>query len=432
MSATKDRTATILNLIKSRFSVTDLIERQRPKSPEERPLKPSIRSTKQISEKALENYWRILLEHTEADQEDKELLADEATLGSLEAFQNNIENCIGSLKVPLGVIGPLRINGIFANDDFYVPLATSEATLVASYGRGAKLISEAGGCTTALLNDGLCRTPGYAFKTITEAGLFIEWLNQSFEPLKQAAESTTRHGKLIDIRTHTEGNHVYIVCEYFAGDAAGQNMTTIATQALCNFIAEHTPVEPDYWFLESNFSGDKKSSALSFSSVRGKKATAEVLMPRELVEKFLHTDIKRMENYWRMSALGGVMSGTIGVQGHFANGLTALYLATGQDAACVSESSVGITRLEVRDEHLYASVTLPNIVVGTVGGGTKLPAQQAGLKMLGLAGSGNVHALAEICAATCLAGELSLIGAICAGHFAQAHQSLARGSEAIT
>ena len=158
-----------------------------------------------------------------------------------------------------------------------------------------------------------------------------------------------------------------------------------------------------------------------------KKVTAEVRIPGDLLTKHLGTDIETMQAYWRMSALGGVMSGTIGVQGHYANGLTALYLATGQDAACAAESSVGVTRMEVQGDQLYCAVTLPNVIVGTVGGGTKLPSQQVGLKILGLAGAGKVQALAEVAAAVCLAGEISLIGAISAGHFARAHQSLARG-----
>src|SRR5262249_38321816 len=121
------------------------------------------------------------------------------------------------------------------------------------------------------------------------------------------------------------------------------------------------------------------------------------------------------------------MSGSIGVQGHYANGLAALYLATGQDVACVAESAVGVTRFELReDEALYASVTLPNIIVGTVGGGTGLPTQQAALSILGLSGAGKARALAEVCAALCLAGELSIIGALAAGHFTRAHASLAR------
>jgi hydroxymethylglutaryl-CoA reductase (NADPH) len=135
-----------------------------------------------------------------------------------------------------------------------------------------------------------------------------------------------------------------------------------------------------------------------------------------------------MMNYWSMSALGGVMSGTIGVQGHYANGLAAFYIATGQDAACVAESAVGITRFEINNEGgLYACVTMPNIMVGSVGGGTGLNSQQECLKMLGLAGSGNARALAEVVGGLCLAGELSIIGALCANHFANAHQQLARG-----
>lgn len=425
MSASRDRAQTILSLIKEKYSISELIKRQKPKPDELFP--PSIRSGKTINRTSLENYWKILLEQTEADDNDRALIADEATLENLEVYQNNIENCIGTIKMPVGVIGPLRVNGIFAQGDYYVPLATTEATLVASHGRGAKLMNACGGCTTAILNNGLSRTPAFAFKTLTEAGFFTEWINISFDKLKDVAEGTTRFGKLVDLRTHMEGNHVYLICEYFTGDASGQNMSTIATEALCQYIAENTPQKPDYWFLESNFSGDKKAAASSFFTVRGKKATAEILMPSELVANHLHTDIERMQNYWRMSALGGVMSGTIGVQGHYANGLTALYLATGQDAACASESSVGVTRMEIRDDHLYAAVTLPNIIIGTVGGGTKLPTQSAGLKILGLQGEGKVHAFAEVCAALCLAGELSLIGAICAGHFAGAHQKLARG-----
>jgi hydroxymethylglutaryl-CoA reductase (NADPH) len=135
-----------------------------------------------------------------------------------------------------------------------------------------------------------------------------------------------------------------------------------------------------------------------------------------------------MVDYWRMSAMGGVLSGTLGVQGHYANGLAALYLACGQDVACVAESAVGATRFEVAgDGALYASVTLPNIMVGTVGGGTGLPSQQACLRLLGLVGAGKAQAMAEVTAGLCLAGELSIIGALCSGDFSRAHRLLARG-----
>jgi hydroxymethylglutaryl-CoA reductase (NADPH) len=192
-------------------------------------------------------------------------------------------------------------------------------------------------------------------------------------------------------------------------------------------ILGRCPVKPKYCFVEANHSGDKKASAQSYQHVRGKKVTAEVRIPAALVEKILHTTPRMMVDYWRMSALGGVLSGTLGVQGHYANGLAALYIACGQDAACVSESAVGVTRMEVGDEGgLYVAVTLPNLIVGTVGGGTGLPAQQACLEILGLAGDGHARAFAEVAAALCLAGELSIIGALCAGHFTRAHEMLAR------
>ena len=175
-------------------------------------------------------------------------------------------------------------------------------------------------------------------------------------------------------------------------------------------------------------SGDKKASAMSFLSVRGKKVTTEVNLSRELIKSFLHTTPEKMLNYWSMSALGGVMSGTIGVQGHYANGLAAFYIATGQDAACVAESAVGVTRFEINPQGgLYASVTMPNIMVGSVGGGTGLSSQKECLNILGLSGDGKARALAEVVGAVCLAGELSIIGALCADHFANAHQKLARG-----
>jgi hydroxymethylglutaryl-CoA reductase (NADPH) len=174
-------------------------------------------------------------------------------------------------------------------------------------------------------------------------------------------------------------------------------------------------------------SGDKKASARAFVSTRGKKVTAEVLLPGPLLEKFLHVPARALEEYWRVSALGGVLSGTMGVQGHFANGLAALYLATGQDVACVAESAVGITRFEAKpDGSLYAAVTLPGIMVGTVGGGTGLPGQRACLELMGLAGDGHARALAEVCAGLLLAGELSIIGALAAGEFTRAHRKLAR------
>ena len=344
---------------------------------------------------------------------------------------NNIENFVGTVKVPVGIAGPLRVNGTHAQGDYFVPLATTEAALVASYHRGACLLSEAGGCSAMLVSEGITRSPGFAFASLADAGEFVAWARASFGDLRRIGEATTRHGRLRDMRVSLEGNHVYLIFEYQTGDAAGQNIATIATQAICDHIAAASPVRIRHHFVEANHSGDKKASMLSFLTGRGRSVTCEATIPAALVERHLHATPEAMTTYWRMSAVGGVLSGTIGVHGHYANGLAAVFLACGQDVACVAESAVGVTRLEVTDDGaLYAAVTLPNLVVGTVGGGTGLPSQRACLELLGLHGAGHANALAEVCAALALAGELSIIGALAAGQFTRAHERLARGRNA--
>jgi hydroxymethylglutaryl-CoA reductase (NADPH) len=358
-------------------------------------------------------------------------LMDAWTAAHAGDFARHIENFVGTVKLPVGIAGPLRVNGLYAQGDFHVPLATTEAALVASYSRGALAITEAGGCAAMVLNEGVARAPGFAFRDLTETAEFLAWAVQQADAFKAEASRTTRHGLLVDIRYTVEANHVYLTFEYRTGDAAGQNMATVATDAIFRFILDRSPVKPQYAFVEANFSGDKKASALSFILVRGRKVTAEAVLSAALVGKRFHTTPRAMTDYWRMSALGGVLSGTIGVQGHYANGLAALYIATGQDAACVAESAVGITRFELRDDGaLYAAVTLPSVIVGTVGGGTGLPSQRACLDLLGLAGEHHADALAEVCAALALAGELSIIGALSAGDFVRAHAKLARGRRA--
>lgn len=345
----------------------------------------------------------------------------------LTCYSKNIENIIGTIKVPVGIAGPLSINSLLGKGQYLLPLATTEAALVASIHRGAALINKAGGCTTFLLSEGVTRSPGFVFNNMMELAQFIQWVILSKSKIIEKANSTSRFGKLEDVRLSVEGNHVYMMCDFYTGDAAGQNMVTIATQEVCNYITRECPVTIKEWFVEANASGDKKASAQSFMTVRGKKVSAEVVIPKRYVEKILHTKVAKMASYWRMSALGGVLTGTIGVQGHFANALAALFLACGQDIACVAEASVGITRFEETENgDLYATVTLPNLIVGTVGGGTSLPSQKACLELMGLAGVGHSRRFAEVCAGAVLAGELSIIGSLSAGDFAQAHKKLAR------
>ncbi len=343
------------------------------------------------------------------------------------AYQGNIENFIGILRMPIGLAGPLRVNGIAAKGDYPIPLATTEAALVASYHRGCRLLTAAGGCSALVLFECLSRAPAFVFRTSSDACRFTVWAVEQFDIFRKIVAGTTSHGELVDVGVTLEGNHVYLNFEFTTGDASGQNMVTIATQAICDDIIARTPLPPERHYVESNLSGDKKASTRAFTTTRGKKVTAEAHLSEELVKKHLHTTPRAMEQYWQMSAIGGVLSGTLGVHGHFANGLAALYLATGQDVACVAESATGVTRFEVADDGgLYASVTLPGVMVGTVGGGTGLPTQKACLDLMGLAGGGNARALAEVCAGLLLAGELSIIGALSAGHFARAHRKLAR------
>jgi hydroxymethylglutaryl-CoA reductase (NADPH) len=401
----------------------DVRRRLAPKRTEPRP---ALRGAPTPSADSVAALWSRLREAGVATVAHERALADGATHDTAEAYAANIENMIGTVKVPVGVIGPLRINGLHANGEFFVPLATTEAALVASYGRGADIASRAGGVTAAMLSEGVLRSPGFKFADLVDAGLFLEWIVRSCGPLQAAAEATTRHGKLVSIEPVMDNDIVFLLCRYTTGDASGQNMVTLATEALCGHIEANCPIKPLVWFVEANFSGDKKSTYLSLLTGRGRKVSASVTIPRALVEKGLHVTTERMMDYAQMAGLGALLSGQFGAQGHYANGLAALYIATGQDAACVSESAIGVTRMEARDGDLFVSVTLPNILVGSVGGGTALPSQSAALELLGLRGDGKAAALAEVAAALCLCGEISIIGAIAAGQFTQAHRKFAR------
>ncbi|MBP3139907.1 hydroxymethylglutaryl-CoA reductase [Aliivibrio fischeri] len=387
----------------------------------EKPLN-KITPSPYLTEKNLTRRWDKL-----AKPELQSELLDPHTQNQMHVYEKNIEHFIGTVKLPVGLAGPLRVNGLFANDDYLVPLATTEAALVASYNRGAQLLTASGGASAMLLNEGVTRTPAFAFFGLAEAGQFVAWAATQYDTFKQLAESTTSHGKLSDINISIEGNHVYLVFEFLTGDASGQNMVTIATNAVFNYIMENSPITPENAYLDGNLSGDKKASSQTLRSVRGKKVTAEAHIPAELVKKYLHTTPEKMMQFTQMSTVGATLSGTIGINAHYANALAALYIACGQDAACVAESAIGMTRIEVdRNGDLYASVTLPNLMLGTVGGGTGLPSQKACLELMGLHGAGKSQALAEVCAALCLAGELSIVGAFCAGHFSRAHHKLAR------
>lgn len=369
---------------------------------------------------------RLAFLRTETNKE-LPILSGKKQFQDLHQLEGNIENYIGMTTLPTGVIGPLRVVGSAAKGDFFVPLATSEGALVASYHRGAKACYLSGGATSVCLIEGVQRSPLFKFNNLNELGMFLIWVLDQVDEFKRITEKTSRFAKLMEMNSNIEGNQLILVFEFHTGDAAGQNMVTICTDAICKYIVENAPVKPVCWFVEGNYSGDKKATSLSFTNVRGKKVTTEIVLPENIVSEVLKTTAEAMANYWRSSTIGVIQSGAIGAQGHYANGLTALFIATGQDAACVAEAAIGVTRMEnQKDGSLYASVTLPNLIVGTVGGGTSLPTQRECLELMNCYGQGNARKFAEICGALVLAGELSIAAALSAGHFSSAHKNFGR------
>lgn len=333
----------------------------------------------------------------------------------------NIESFVGVAQVPIGVAGPLLVNGEHASGEFYVPMATAEGTLVASYNRGMRLLHEAGGVTTTVIGDKMQRAPAFVFPSAREARAFGEWLEERFDDIKAAAEATTSTGHLVDIEQYPASRMLYTRFNYTTGDAAGQNLTGKATQAACRWIVANHP-GIDHYFLESNFATDKKSSQVNMLRTRGKRVVAEATIPNALFERIMRSNTELMFRARQVSNLGGFMSGVNNNGAHSANGITAMFIATGQDAANVAESSAAFVFAEVRPNgDYYYSVTIPSLIVATYGGGTGLATQRECLEMLDCYGAGKVRKFAEIVAATVLCGELSLGSAIVAEEWVEAH-----------
>ena len=339
----------------------------------------------------------------------------------------NVEHFIGVAQVPIGVAGPLLVDGEHAQGEFFVPLATAEGTLVASYNRGMKLVREAGGCKVTVMDDAMQRAPSFVFESAREAREFGVWLTENFDSIKEAGEESTKSGRLRDIEQYSASRILYTRFNWTTGDAAGQNLTGKATAMACKWIAANYPGEIRHFFLESNFATDKKSSQVNMLRTRGKRVVAECTLSNDLVAKHMRTSTDVMFRARQVSNLGGFMSGVNNNGAHSANGITAMFIATGQDVANVAESSAAFVFAELlEDGDYYYSVTIPSLIVATYGGGTGLATQRECLEMLGCYGSGNVRKLAEIVAATVLCGELSLGSAIVAEEWVQAHDLLGR------
>ncbi|MDE4908731.1 hydroxymethylglutaryl-CoA reductase (NADPH) [Methanogenium marinum] len=345
--------------------------------------------------------------------------------------KRNCENMIGAVQVPVGVAGPLRVKGEYADAAYYLPLATTEGALIASVNRGCRAITKAGGAEVRIHRDGMTRAPVFACGSVPHAVEAARWVEGHFDALAEAAATTTSHGRLERITTHIAGTSLYVRFEFFTGDAMGMNMVTIGSEKAAEVIVAETGVR--LVALSGNLCTDKKPSAANVVMGRGKTVAAGVFLSDAMVKEILKADTASLtEVNTRKNLVGSARAGSLGFNAHAANVIAAVFLACGQDPAHVVEGSNAITTVDPVEGGVYVSVTLPSLQVGTVGGGTAIETQQACLKMLGVAGGGepagaNARAFAEIIAAGVLAGELSLLGALAAGHLARAHKKLGRG-----
>jgi len=343
-----------------------------------------------------------------------------------ETTRGNIENFIGTVQVPLGVAGPLRLNGEHAQGDFYVPLATTEGTLVASYNRGMRVITECGGARTTVVRHSMQRAPVFVLGDALQARDFGEWLDRNIDAIRTAAEATTSIGKLTHIEQYPIANMLYTRFCFTTGDAAGQNMTGKAAFAACEWIREQHPQHPEY-YLSGGLDTDKKHSAINTIQTRGKRVIAEFTLQRDVARDMLRIDTEALFRYRQIAMAGTQQAGAVYSGAHAANGLAALFIATGQDEANVAESHAGITYGQLLENgDYYWAVTLPALICGTYGGGTGLPAQRECLEMLGCYGAGKADKFAEIAAAVVLAGDISLTSAVLSGEWVSSHENLGR------
>jgi len=344
----------------------------------------------------------------------------------------NIENLFGVAQVPIGLAGPLLINGEHAQGDFYVPMATVEGTMLASYNRGMKVIRDSGGVTTTVSGEAMQRAPVFVFPSAREARDFGLWLNDNFERIKAVAESTTSVGKLNEIEQYHAHNMIFTRFDYSTGDAAGQNMTSKATFVACEWIRKEFE-QISHYLLSGNFDTEKKTSAVNMLKGRGRRVTAELTIPRDVMIENLRISPEQMHYGQGISSLSAFLSQSSNNAAHPANGLAALYLATGQDIANIAESNQCTTYNKVtREGDYYFSITLPALILATYGGGTALPTQRECLEIMDCFGPGKALKLAEIAAALTVAGELSLGAASRIDHktrkneWVDAHEKLGR------
>ena len=342
----------------------------------------------------------------------------------------NIENMIGSVQIPMGVAGPITVFGSAIEGSFYLPLATTEGALVASVNRGCSAIRHAGGAIARVFNNAMTRAPVFKVANVSESLDFTNWISANYSEIEEIANSTTSHGELLGIKPYVVGNSIFLRFSYDTKDAMGMNMVTISTKKVSEFLEQQTPAK--LISLSGNLCSDKKPAAINAIEGRGRTVSADVLIPRKIVEEKLHTTPEAIvEINTQKNHIGSARAVSLGHNAQAANIIAAIFLATGQDAAQVVEGANVITTADVRDGGLYLSVTLLSLEIGTIGGGTHLPSQSEALDILGVRGGGtppgsNADAFAEIISSGVLAGELSLLSALGSRDLSSAHERLGR------
>lgn len=345
------------------------------------------------------------------------------------ASQKNCENMIGAIQVPIGIAGPLLIKSKLQNRNVFLPLATTEGALVASVSRGTKAITLCGGARVSSKRVGISRAPVFVVQNLDEAESTINWIESHGEEIKKMSEKTSTHLALLGIKHWLVGKNLFVRFLFDTQDAMGMNMITIAVTEIAKIIEKYTPAR--LIAVSGNMCVDKKPNALNVLEGRGIQVWAEIVLLKQVIQEVLKTTPEKfIEVIQRKVYIGSILSGSIGANSQAANVLAALFLATGQDIAHISEVSSVITTAELIEDKVYVSVFLSDLVVGTIGGGTGLATQKESLQLLHVAGGNkgiNAEKLAEIIGSAVLAGEISLAASLSVNSLADAHIKLGRG-----
>ena len=340
--------------------------------------------------------------------------------------KGNIENFSGVAQIPIGIAGPIKINGEHAKGSFFIPLATTEGTLAASYNRGMKVLNSCGGVKCSVIGDAMQRAPVFEFEDARKARDFVIWVNANLSKIREEAEATSSIAKLQYIDPFLANKFAFLRFNYSTGDAAGQNMVGRATFSACSWILDNYE-GVIHFYLESNFATDKKASQINIMRTRGKRVVAEAVLKRDVLLQQMRVEPESLYHHSNISNVGSFLSGANNNGAHSPNAITAMFIATGQDVANVSESSAALVYTELTPEKdLYISITIPSLIVATYGGGTGLPTQKECLEILGCSGKGKVYKFAEIVAGVVLAGEISLASAISSSDWVTSHEKFGR------